>query len=233
MLALLSSAAAWAQDESASSNRRGVLVSGQGEVSAKPDRARVTMGVDAFSIDLKTAEGEANKTARTFLVQARALGIADADISTTAVNINPEYAWIEQTHTQKLTGYRAQRQIEVVLRDLDKLGDLLLRSTAAGISRVSPTQLESSRAAELGNQALAKAAADAREKAGLLAEALGAKLGPVYRINAASTEQRPQPVMLRAMAVRAGEPDGNSEMGISAGDIKISANLTAEFELQR
>ena len=224
------SAASWAHDDSSEPSRRSVSVSGQGEVAVKPDRARVSLGVDAVSLELKAAESEVNKISRAFLVEAKALGIADADISTSGVGINPEYAWIEQTHTQKLTGYRASRQIEVLMRDLDKLGDLILRATKAGVNRVSPPQLESSRAKELTNQALVKAAEDARAKAKLLAETLGAKLGPVYRVNTAEVSQ-PPPIPFKVMAMRAESADGNAEMGINTGDIRYNATLSAEFDL--
>jgi len=224
------SALSWAHDDAHEISRRSVSVSGQGEVTVKPDRARVSLGVDAVSLELKAAESEVNKVSRAFLTETKALGIADADVSTSGVGINPEYAWIEQTHTQKLTGYRASRQIEVLVRDLDKLGDLILRATKAGVNRVSPPQLESSRAKDLTNQALVKAAEDARTKARLLAETLGAKLGPIYRLNAADVSS-PPPMPFKAMAMRAEAADGNAEMGINTGDIRYNATLSAEFDL--
>jgi hypothetical protein len=228
-LMLLVPLAGWAHDE-AGQNRRMVSVSGQGEISVKPDRARVSMGIEAFNAELKAAEGEVNKVARAFLAETKSLGIAEADLSTTGVTINPEYAWIEQTRTQKLTGYRASRQIEVLARDLDRLGDLILRATKAGVNRVSPPQLESSRAKDLTNQALVKAAEDARAKAKLLAETLGAKLGAIFRVSAMDAAPQP-PVMYKVMAMRAEAADGNTEMGINTGEIRYNANVSADFEL--
>src|SRR3546814_13987828 len=58
------------------------------------------------------------------------------------------------------------------------------------INHVSTPILESSQADALSKQALAKAASDARDKAKLLADTLGMKLGPVRTLRA-NTEMRP------------------------------------------
>lgn len=227
--ALLAAGAAAAHAHENPDARR-VAVTGRGDVSVAPDRALVSVGVEVSNAELKTAEAEANRVARAFLSEAKALGIADKDISSAAVNIYPEYVWIEQERRQKLTGYRASREMVVMLRDLNKVGELLLRATKAGANRVSPPQLESSKAKELTQQALVKAAEDARAKAKLLAETLGAKLGPVFRINAADAPV-PPPMPMKAMAMRSEAADGNAEMGFSAGEIRVEASVTAEFDL--
>src|SRR3546814_9631098 len=74
---------------------------------------------------------------------------------------------------------RSRRDIAVTVSNLDKLGDFVLRATKVGINHVSTPILESSQADALSKQALAKAASDARDKAKLLADTLGMKLGPV------------------------------------------------------
>lgn len=211
---------------------RRVATTGQGEVSVAPDRARVSVGVDVSNAELKAAESEANRVARAFLAEAKALGIADKDIATAAVTIHPEYVWIEQERRQRLTGYRASREMQVFVRDLNKVGELLLRATKAGANRVSPPQLETSRAKELTQEALVKAAEDARARAKLLAETLGARLGPVHRINAAdAAPPPPMPMKVMAMRAEAADAGGNAEMGFAAGEIRIEASVHAEFDL--
>jgi len=120
-----------------------------------------------------------------------------------------------------------------VVRDLDKIGDFLLRATDAGINSVSDPQLESSRAEDYQRQALAKAATDAHAKAQVLADTLDVKLGAVHTLNASSdfeSPSPPRPMMMRVAAL-AQEPNGNAEMGFSAGQLHYSATLSAEFDL--
>lgn len=220
-----------AQADAAPPDRRMVTVSGQGEVSGAPDRARLTMAVEETNQDLKAAQAKVNGVVRTYLAQAHALGAKDEDLSTASLSINAEYDY-SSGKGRKFVGYHVNRGVSVVVRDLDKIGDYLQRATDAGINNVSSPQLESSKAEDLQRQALAKAALDAQAKAKVLADALGVKLGAVHTISAASEMVAPPP---RPMAMRANfaaaAPSGNEEMGFAAGEIRFSSTLTAEFDL--
>lgn len=212
--------------------RRSVNVSGQGEVGVKPDRAQLTLGVEAANAELKVAEAEVNKVVRAYLAEAKALGIKDAQISTAGISISPEYVWDEKDRRQKFTGYRASRQIVLRVENLDRIGDLILGATKVGVNQVSAPQLYSTQAQQLSRQALVKATEDARSKAQLLADTLGVKLGAVRSLSANDNTQ-PPPVLYKAMAMRAEMADqgGNTEMGFATGEIKYTASVNADFDL--
>ncbi len=215
-------------------DRRSVSVSGRGEVAATPDRARVSMQVETTKLDLRVAQTEVSRIVKDYLSQLKALGIAEADISTAGLSIQPEYDYSAKGG-RKFLGYHLTRGIEVVVRDLDKIGDVLLKATTAGINNVSDPALESSKAEALGRDALAKAAEDARAKAKVLADALGAKLGAVHTLNA-NAEYIPAPQMQKArfsvMAAADAAPEsGNEALGFSAGQIRYSATVNADFDL--
>ncbi len=208
-----------------------IAVNGHGEVTALPDRARVSLAVDALDAEVKKAEAEVNRVVRTYLDELKKLGIDTKDISTTGASLQPEYVWDEAARRQTLVGYRARRDIQVVARNLDQLGDILLRATKSGVNHVNPPALESSKAETLALDALARAAKDAQAKANALATALGVKLGPA-RIVRESGGVAP-PVMYKAMAMRAeaAMDAGNQEAGINAGEIRIGANVAVEFDI--
>lgn len=217
------------------SERRTVTVSGQGEASAAPDRARLSMAVEETNPDLKAAQAKVNGIVRAYLAQARALGVKDEDISTAGLSIRSEYDYssggVSSAGGRKFLGYHVTRNIEVVVRDLDRIGDYLQRATEAGINNISDPQLESSRAEELQRQALVKAAQDAQARARLLADTLGVKLGAVRTLNAGSVAPQPPRPQPRMMAMSAVAPSGNEEMGFAAGEIHYSGSLSAEFDL--
>lgn len=228
-LSLLAAPAAFADQ---APQRRSVNVTGQGEVSVRPDRARINLAVDALNADPKAAEAEVNKVVRAYVAEARALGAKDNEISTAGISLTPEYVWDEKARRNRLTGYRARRDIEVTVTDLNKLGDYVLRATQVGVNNVSPPQLEASNSKELARQALVKATEDARGKAQLLADTLKVKLGSIYALNA--TEGHIQPPMPKAMAMRAEAASfdsGNQQMGLETGEIKYSATVNADFDL--
>jgi uncharacterized protein YggE len=213
--------------------RRSVNVSGQGEVSVKPDRARLSVAVDTANVVLREAEKETNRIVSAYLVELKSLGLKDEQISTAGVSINPEFVWDDKARRQKLVTYHARREIELRIDDLQKVGDVILKATAVGINQVNPPALESSNSKELSRQALVKATEDARSKAQLLADTLGVKLGAVRSISA--NDNAPPPVMYKAMAMRVmaadSAPSGNEQMGFTTGEIKYSANVNADFDL--
>ena len=98
------------------------------------------------------------------------------------------------------------RQVEVELHDLEKLGQLLERSTDLGVNQMGDPRLDSSKRQDLVREALAKAVVDARQNAEVMAKAAGAKLGNARTINA-NTEFSPPPMpMVRAMAMERARP---------------------------
>lgn len=231
ILALMLPGLAAAEHHPTEAPRRSVNVSGQGEISVKPDRAQLSLGVEAINAELKTAEGEVNKVVRAYLAEAKGLGVKDDHISTAGVSISPEYVWDEKARRQKFTGYRATRQIVITVEDLNKVGDLILGATKVGVNQVSAPQLYSTKAQELSRQALVKAAEDARSKAQLLADTLSVKLGTIRNLSANDSNPSP-PVMYKVMAMRAEAADsGNAEMGLSTGETKYNANVNADFDL--
>lgn len=207
---------------------RTVSVSGEGEASVKPDRARLTLAVEKLDPDLKKAESEVNRIVREYLSEAKALGAKDEQLSTSGVSIHPEYVWPEGGRERKFTGYRVSRQIEIRVENLDRLGDFILRATRAGVNQVNPPELESSKRSELERQALVKAAQDARARAQALAETLGVRLGAAYRITEARAGIAPVPQM---KAMRAEAADAGTEMGLSLGEIRYRTSVSAEFDL--
>lgn len=235
-LGLLAAAAghtAWAADDSAAA-RRSVTVTGTGEAAAAPDRARLSMSVEITKPQLLDAQNEANKIVRDYLAQAQALGAEDADISTASLSIRAEYVYSNAANgmqTRKFVGYHVSRGIEVVVRDLSRIGSFLSKATAAGVNNVSDPVLENSESAALQRQALSKAAADARARAETLAATLGVKLGPIRRLDSGGDAPPPGPRPLYAIRAKAEDSGGESDIGFSGGQIHYSATVSAEFDL--
>lgn len=210
-----------------------IAVGGHGEVSTAPDRAQLALAVDTVDQELAKARSSVDGVVRKYLESLNKLGIKQADVSTTGVSLQPEYVWDEAGRKQTLVGYRARRDIRIVVRNLDQLGDLILRATDAGVNQISPPVLESSKAEDLGREALAAAAKDAQIKAETLAKSLGVKVGTARVVR--ETGGNAPPVMVKAMAMRGGEAfdSGNQQMGLATGEIRISADVQVEFDLGR
>lgn len=215
--------------QAAETERRLIQVSGEGLVMAQPDRAKLVMGVTEMTPELADAQATVNRVVRDCLSEFKRLGATERQISTSGASIQPEYVWDQQRRAQTLVGYRVSREIVLKVDDLARLGDFMLRATAAGVNQMQPPALESSQAEQLQQQALVKAAQAARAKAALLAETLGVRLGPLFGLQ--TVEQgNPRPVALK-MARESAAFDGGEEAGLSFGEIQYRASVDARFDL--
>lgn len=208
-------------------NERTITVSGSGDVSAAPDRAVVTLGVEARGSDQRATQTEVEQVVRDFLKATGELGIDKKDVKTAQLNIRPEYDW-SKGNNRRLIGYYVHRSLQVQLDDLSKLGLLLERATDLGVNQASPPELESSRKDDLMREALAKAAVNARENARTVARTLDAKVGKVRKISTTNVSFQPPPGP-RMMAMESRAKGGADTFEV--GEIKFNADVTVEFDL--
>jgi uncharacterized protein YggE len=212
--------------------QRLVSVSGTGEVKAQPDMAYVTIGVEARKPTLEAARSEVNAAVERLLTLFRDLKIDPKHVDSTRLQVQPDYRWDEKTQQQVLLGYVVNRQLDVQLHDLDRLGSLLERAVSAGANQVGGARLDSSRRDELEREALTKAVQDARLNADTLARAAGVKLGPVQSLSA-SNGSPPMPMYAERAMVAAAPPMADAaEKSYQSAEMNFRASVSAQFELQ-
>lgn len=208
---------------------RTVSVSGQGEVQAEPDRAFVTLGVESRKPKLEEARAEVQKTVDAVLKLTRDLKIDQKLVRSTRVNVQPEYNWDNNSRERNLIGYFVSRQVEIDLRDLDKLGQLLEKATDLGVNQLGDPRLDSSKRRELERQALAKAVEDARANADTVAKASGGRLGSARAISANSSYVPPPMPMVRMAAMA--EKAGDASQSYQSGQMTFTGTVQIEYDL--
>jgi uncharacterized protein YggE len=209
---------------------RYVSVSGEGEVHAAPDRATVTLGIQAREPTLEAARVTANRVVAALLKVTRDLRIPESSVRSTRIGVNPEYSWNDARHERRLVGYDVQRQLIVDLRDLERLGELIEQSVTAGANLVGDPVLESSERADLERQALARAVDDARRNAAVLARALDASVGPPRSITTTAAGGRPVPMLPTRMAM-AKATSAEAPETYQSGELTFTATVSATFDL--
>lgn len=207
-----------------------VAVSGQGEVQAEPDQAIVTLGVESRKLKLEEARAEVTKTIEGVLKLTRDLKIDQKYVRATRINVQPEYNWDNNARERNLVGYFVSRQVEVDLRDLDKLGSLLEKATDLGVNQLGDPRLESSKRRDLERDALAKAVQDARLNAEAIAKAAGAKLGAARTISA-SSGYVPMPMMSRAKTMAMSAEASDAAQTYQSGQMTFNGNVQVEYDL--
>ncbi len=210
---------------------RTISVSGQGEIQAEPDRASVTLGVEARKPKLEEARADVQKTVDAVLKLTRDLKIDPKYVRATRVNVQPEYNWDNNARERHLIGYYVSRQIEIDLRDLDKLGQLLERAVDLGVNQIGDPQLDSSKRRDLEREALAKAVADARLNAEAVAKAAGARLGSPRTIAANSGFTPPPTPLTRQKVMMAEAASDTAAQSYQSGQMAFTGTVQVEFDL--
>jgi uncharacterized protein YggE len=198
----------------------------------EPDKADVLMTVQRSNVDLNRARQDVAAVTERSLALTRKLGIDPKKVRTTGAIISPEYRWERETNRQVLTGYLVQRQLEIELSDLDKLGNLIEGAVQAGVNNVSPPQLDSTKRRDLNREALAAAARDAESNARAIAETLGARLGPLRQLTAGDAVPPPPPIpMVKAGMMAAEAAADTSAETYTPGSLRFDATVNATFDL--
>jgi uncharacterized protein YggE len=91
----------------------------------------------------------------------------------------------------EVIGYTAINNVEVRVRELDQLGDLMDTAVSAGGNTISGVRFTIGETADLQDQARQAAVEDAREKAEKLADLAGVSLGPVLSISEGGVSPMP------------------------------------------
>ncbi len=156
-----------------------ITVSGTGHMSARPDEAVITVGVEETAATAAAALDANSKKMEAVLARLKAKGIADSAIETANVSVYRYPIFDPKTGRQTGTSYQANNSVAVTLIEFDTIGDVFAAATEAGANNLyGPTwQLSDNTKAQA--EALAQASAQARAKAEAFAIANRVTLGEV------------------------------------------------------
>ena len=149
---------------------RQVTVVGSGEVRGAPDTLTADVGIEVVAPDATAAMNQSSDRQRTVIEALTTGGIDAKDISTTGVNLQPQYG-----ENSVVTGYRAGNTIQVRIRDLDAAPDRLAAIVDAGgdATRINSVTFSIEDDSTLVSDARAEAFGDAKNRAQQYAELSG------------------------------------------------------------
>jgi len=208
---------------------RTITVNGTGFAKVAPDRATLQMSIVAREPTLAAAQKAAASVTSQVLKMTDRMDIDRDRVDTTAASVRADYRWNREKEEQELRGYIAERQIVVEIEDLEKLGALIEGAVGSGVNQVSPPRLDSNKRRETYRLALRAAAQDAKANASQLADALGARLGPVVSIDTRTNE--PRPPVPYAANVRSMAAESDAVESYNAADLSFNAEVTVVFQL--
>ena len=211
-----------------SSQQTGIWVSGTGEVTATPDVAILTLGVQAQETTVKAAQSEAASAMAEVVNALKANGVADKDIQTQWYSISPVTKWDDKTNEQITTGYSVSNMVIVKIRDTSKAGTIIDAVTEAGgdLTRINGINFTVDNPTAYYNQAREKAMQDAAAKAQQMASLAGVNLGKAIYISE-SGGYIPGPYPLRDYAAGA-----SASTPISPGELNITISVSVGYSIE-
>ena len=122
--------------------RRSITVTASGSISAVPDLARITSGIATEAPVARDAVSKNSEAMTKIIAGLKASGIDEKDIQTASFHIEPRYTRAREGEASVIDGYRATNQVQVVVRNLDKLGEVLDRLVGLGANEMAGLSFE-------------------------------------------------------------------------------------------
>lgn len=199
-----------------------------GEVSRVPDIAIISAGVVTRAA---TATGAISQNAarmervRTALLRA---GIAERDIQTSSINLNPDYRY-QDGQAPQLTGYSASNNVNVRFRDIRNAGQILDALVREGANQINGPTLTIDKPELALDEARGRAIANGRARAELYARALGMRVVKLLVVSE-NASFRGGPEIVVTGARMGGVADAASK--IDPGEQQLQVTVQMSFELQ-
>jgi hypothetical protein len=155
-----------------------ITVTGTAKVSTLPDVAVLYVGVVNEGTTVALAQKGVTEKMNAIVDSLKKDFQIDAkDIKTDNYSVNPKYDWT--SGRQSIIGYTSNQNVTVKVRNFDKTGDILAKATTLGANTISGPNFMIDDTEKAKAEAREKAIAQAKDKAKLLADQVGIKLGRI------------------------------------------------------
>ncbi|MBI4837302.1 MAG: SIMPL domain-containing protein [Candidatus Portnoybacteria bacterium] len=205
-----------------------ITVSGQGKILAKPDIGRVDLSALTESKTVADAVSENNQNMNKVVRAMKKAGISENDLKTAVYNINPKYQYT--SGKSSIIGYEVVQTLAVKIRELDKSSEILDAAATAGANQIGSLSFTIDDPEKIKEEATQKAIANAKEKAGTMAQSLGIKLGRIIGFDENSEPTLSSLYYGLGGRGSAAESALAPEVQVGQNEITVSVNLTYEVK---
>lgn len=212
-----------------------LTVNAQGSSTRTPDMAVYSAGVTTQGATASEALSANSTQMNRVMAALKQAGVADKDIQTSNLNLNPIYAQprrlpdgSHEDGQQRIIGYQATNTVSVRQRKLGDMGKVIDALVRAGANQVNGPNFMLAEPDAAQDEARVEAMKNARARADLYARSAGLRVTRIVSISE-SGGYAPMPVMYmrkEAMDVAAAPP-----APVAPGELEMNVNVTVQFEL--
>ena len=206
-----------------------IIVTGEGEAAVPPDMALLSLSVMREARTAREALDANNAAMAEVIAAIKLFGIADRDLQTSGIQINPRYNYTNKpdgTQDAELVAYQVTNTLSVRIRDLVKTGEILDKAVSLGVNQGGNITFANDDPSTVLSEARKKAVADAMAKARTLSDAAGVQLGRIIEISDQTFSAQPMPIEAKAFdrAVAA--------VPVQSGENAYRVQVNMTFELK-
>ena len=172
-----------AQEAATPTPSRTITVVGEGVVNIEPNVARTNIGVEVLRPTVEEAAAENTAIVERLLATLTELGIPGEDIQTSGYNVYAERYGASGPVSDEEVQYRVSNSVTVIIRNLDKVGEVLDASIKAGANNIYGVEFLLDDATAVRSEARKLAVENAKATAEELAALNGVKVGKILAIS--------------------------------------------------
>jgi hypothetical protein len=204
---------------------RTITVVGTGKVSLVPDIAQVNVGAETRADTVSEARAEVDRQIVAINTALEEMGIDEKDIQTSHYSIHFERelgpVMPEGPIVEGHEGYRVSNILRVIVRDVEKAGDVVDAAVEAGANQVHGVSFTVADESSWQGQAREKAFSDAEARAAELADLAGVELGAVQSV---SEVIGAWPAAMAPETIMSG--------GFAPGELELNTRVQVTFTIQ-
>ncbi len=216
-----------------------ISVSGDGEVTAKPDVATVSFTVRESAKTVPEAQKLADAKIAAGVKALETLGVdKEKDVKTLSYNVTPKYesqqtgycnGYVCPPAKTIVIGYEVTQSVTVKVRKVNQVGEVLGVLGKVNITEISGPEFTVDDMDKVQADAKALAIKKAQEKAEVTAKALGVRLGSITQFTEDTGGY--YPVMYKAEAMTTGAAQRDA-VSVPSGENVIKSRVTITYTLK-
>ena len=223
--------------ESLDLNPATISVSGEGEMLAVPDVAQFSFSVTAKEDTANAAQEASGTKIDAILAYLAEQGIEEKDIKTQNYNLYPNWRYEERVCLSNSfcppgervqDGFTVSQSVMVKVREVDRAGEIIAGVGEREATDISSLNFTVDDTDALKEEARAKAIADAKAKAEVLAEQLGVRIISIAGYYEGGGDFGPVYAESRALAFDSAEDEGfgGAKLPVGEESTKVTVNIT-------
>lgn len=211
---------------------RTITVTGTAQKMAAPDICYLGFGVETFH---KKSAGEAfrqnNAVMAAVSAAVKGLGVEAKDMQTANFSVAPQYRHEDEGRRRVFDGYRVYHSLNVSLRDLKRVSDVLDAAVGAGATEVGQVRFAVENPKQHTADVRLEAVRAAQAKAKSIAEVLGVRLGRPVSVSESEPDNWRSFYAQANVAMEAPRPGVDSDV-LEPGEFRLTRTVHVTFEIE-